>query len=199
MNRLISFSASGRSCLETFARFATPLVYTMVRALGIERRHNSLMDDFWRFLTVKTRAAIVLSASVGLLLSALPAVAHHSFAAEFDATKSISVSGTVTKMDWVNPHSHLMFDVKAEDGTIQHWAAECLPPNGLYRQGWRKDSVKAGDEVTVTGFKAKDGTFYMWASTVKTADGRRLFSGSPEGPAPQPQTSTEGPAPSKQP
>ena len=73
----------------------------------------------------------VLVAGAGLLLSALPVLAHHSFAAEFDSTKPIEVKGTVTAMDWVNPHSHLRFDVKAEDGTIQHWSAECLPPNGL--------------------------------------------------------------------
>jgi Family of unknown function (DUF6152) len=128
---------------------------------------------------MKTRSAI-LAACVGLLLAAVPLVAHHSFAAEFDASQPVTVKGTVVKMDWVNPHSHLSFDVKAEDGSIQHWSAECLPPNGLYRQGWRKDSVKAGDEISVTGFKAKDGSNYMWASSVSTADGRRLFAGRPE-------------------
>jgi hypothetical protein len=124
----------------------------------------------------------ILAACASLILAALPALAHHSFAAEFDATQPITVKGVVTAMDWVNPHSHLRFDVKAEDGTLQHWSAECLPPNGLYRQGWRKTSVKAGDEVTVTGFKAKDGSFYMWTQTITLGDGRRLFSGSPEGP-----------------
>lgn len=130
---------------------------------------------------MKIQSAL-LTVSAGLFLSALPMLAHHSFAAEFDSTKPIEVKGTVTAMDWVNPHSHLRFDVKAEDGTVQHWSAECLPPNGLYRQGWRKTSVKAGDEVTIKGFKAKDGTYYMWAQSVTTADGRRLFSGSPNGP-----------------
>ena len=136
----------------------------------------------------------VLAAGTGLLLSALPVLAHHSFAAEFDSTKPITVKGVVTKMDWVNPHSHLRFDVKAEDGTIEHWSAECLPPNGLYRQGWRKDSIKEGEEVTVRGFKAKDGSNYMWTQTITTADGRRLLSGSPEGPG-APQTSGEPAAP----
>ena len=126
------------------------------------------------------KSSLILAACVGLLLAAVPVVAHHSFAAEFDASQPITVKGTVVKMDWVNPHSHLMFDVKAEDGTIQHWSAECLPPNGLYRQGWRKDSLKPGDEVTVIGFKAKDGSNYMWTQTVTTGDGRRMFSGRPE-------------------
>src|SRR5579884_4089771 len=85
----------------------------------------------------------IAAVAAALLAAAVPAVAHHSFAAEFDASKPITVKGTVTAMDWVNPHSHLRFDVKAEDGTVEHWTAECLPPNGLYRQGWRKTSVKA--------------------------------------------------------
>jgi hypothetical protein len=126
------------------------------------------------------RQSSLLAAGAVVFLCCLPVQAHHSFAAEFDASQPITVKGTVVKMDWVNPHSHLMFDVKAEDGSIQHWSAECLPPNGLYRQGWRKDSVKAGDEISVTGFKAKDGSNYMWASSVSTADGRRLFAGRPE-------------------
>lgn len=137
----------------------------------------------------------VLVGSAALLLAALPVLAHHSFSAEFDSTKPITVKGTVTAMDWVNPHSHLRFDVKADDGTIQHWSAECLPPNGLYRQGWRKSSIKAGEEVVVRGFKAKDGTYYMWAQSVTTSDGRRLLSGSPEGPGVPPPgaNAEEGP------
>lgn len=135
----------------------------------------------------------ILAASLALLAAAVPVLAHHSFAAEFDSSQPITVKGVATAMDWVNPHSHLRFDVKAEDGTIEHWSAECLPPNGLYRQGWRKTSIKPGDEVVVKGFKAKDGTNYMWAQSVTTADGRRLFSGSAEGPgAPPPGTPPAG-------
>lgn len=135
----------------------------------------------------------ILAANLALLAAAVPVLAHHSFAAEFDSSQPITVKGVATAMDWVNPHSHLRFDVKAEDGTIEHWSAECLPPNGLYRQGWRKTSIKPGDEVVVKGFKAKDGTNYMWAQSVTTADGRRLFSGSAEGPgAPPPGTPPAG-------
>jgi hypothetical protein len=145
------------------------------------RQHDMNMDGnqvTGGRLMKKTSA--ILTVCAGLLLAALPVVAHHSFAAEFDADKPITVKGTVTKMDWVNPHSHLLFDVKGDDGNMEHWSAECLPPNGLYRQGWRKDSVKPGDEVTVVGFKAKDGSFYMWAQSVTTGDGKRLFSGQPQ-------------------
>ncbi|HEV3330351.1 MAG TPA: DUF6152 family protein [Bryobacteraceae bacterium] len=124
----------------------------------------------------------LLTAGAALLLSALPLLAHHSFAAEYDASKPFTVKGTFTKMDWVNPHSWIHLDVKAADGSIEHWSCEALPPNGLYRQGWRKDSLKAGEEITVVGFKSKDGTSVMWTSSVTTADGRRMFAGSPEGP-----------------
>jgi Family of unknown function (DUF6152) len=153
---------------------------------------------------VKIRLALA-TAGVGVLLTALPALAHHSFAAEYDASKPFTVKGTFVKMDWVNPHSWIHMDVKADDGTIQHWQCEALPPNGLYRQGWRKDSLKPGEEITVTGFKAKDGTTVMWTSAVTTADGRRMFAGSPEGPqgpqggtAPGPATPTPPPAPPKE-
>jgi hypothetical protein len=124
----------------------------------------------------------LLTAGAALLLSALPLLAHHSFAAEYDASKPFTVKGTFTKMDWVNPHSWIHLDVKAADGSIEHWSCEALPPNGLYRQGWRKDSLKAGEEITVVGFKSKDGTSVMWTSSVTTADGRRMFAGSPERP-----------------
>jgi hypothetical protein len=141
---------------------------------------------------VKIKVAFV-GAGFGLLMASLPVLAHHSFSAEFDSSKPIEVKGVVTRMDWVNPHSHLRFDVKADDGTTQHWSAECLPPNGLYRQGWRKDSIKAGEEVTVRGFKAKDGSNYMWAQSVTTSDGRRLLSGSPNGPGEGPGEGPGGP------
>jgi hypothetical protein len=137
----------------------------------------------------------LVAASAAIFIISLPLAAHHSFAAEFDSSQPIEVKGVVTKMDWVNPHSHLRFDVKTPDGTIEHWSAECLPPNGLYRQGWTRNSIKAGEEVTVKGFKAKDGSNYMWTQTITTADGRRLLSGSPEGPGAPPATSGEAPAP----
>ncbi|HJT87552.1 MAG TPA: DUF6152 family protein [Bryobacteraceae bacterium] len=121
------------------------------------------------------------AAGAALLAAALPALAHHSFAAEYDASKPITIKGTFVKMDWVNPHSWIRVNVKGEDGKEVLWSCEALPPNGLYRAGWRKNSLKVGDEVVIEGFKAKDGSPTMWSSRVTTADGRRMFAGSPDG------------------
>jgi hypothetical protein len=122
----------------------------------------------------------VLSAGVGLLLAALPTLAHHSFAAEFDVSKPITLKGKFVRMDWVNPHSHILLDVTDADGKVTTWSFEALPPNVLYRQGWRKDSLKPGEEIEVEGFQAKDGSANAWSRSVKTADGRRLFAGKPD-------------------
>jgi hypothetical protein len=122
----------------------------------------------------------VLSAGVGLLLAALPALAHHSFAAEFDVAKPITLKGKFVRMDWVNPHSHILLDVTDADGKVTTWSFEALPPNVLFRQGWRKDSLKPGEEIEVEGFQAKDGSANAWSRSVKTADGRRLFAGRPD-------------------
>jgi hypothetical protein len=121
-----------------------------------------------------------LCAGLGLLLAALPTLAHHSFAAEFDVSKPIMLKGKFVRMDWVNPHSHILLDVTDADGKVTTWSFEALPPNVLYRQGWRKDSLKPGEEIEVEGFQAKDGSANAWSRSVKTADGRRLFAGKPD-------------------
>ena len=122
---------------------------------------------------MKTKLA-VLSAAVGLLVAALPVLAHHSFAAEYDNSKPVSIKGKLVKMDWVNPHSHVQLEVTTAEGKTEMWIAETPPPNGLYRAGWRKDMIKGGEEITVNGYLAKDGTNLMWAQGVVFADGRRL-------------------------
>ena len=122
----------------------------------------------------------------GLLFPVMPASAHHAFAAEFDAKKGIKVSGTITKLEWTNPHAWLYVDVKDESGKLTSWSFELGSPNGLIRQGWRRTSLKEGNQVTIEGFAAKDGSNTANAHSVTMPDGRKVFAGSQgpdEGPA----------------
>lgn len=112
--------------------------------------------------------------AAALLAVALPVVAHHSGAAEFDSTKKIDLTGTVTKMEWVNPHAHFFIDVKGADGKVVNWNLELASPSILIRNGWRKDSLKEGDTVTVSGSQARDGSSLGIAQTVTFPDGRKL-------------------------
>ena len=116
---------------------------------------------------------------IGLFAPVVPVFAHHSFAAEFDGDKRVTLTGVVTKVDWVNPHAYIQVDVKGDDGAVVNWAIETGAPNALYRQGWRKNDLKVGDTVTLDAFLAKDGSHTAAARNVKLPDGRRVFAGSP--------------------
>jgi hypothetical protein len=121
-------------------------------------------------------ALLAAAASLGLLFSAMPAWPHHAFAAEFDANKGITVSGTLTKVEWTNPHAWLYVDVKDESGKLTSWSFELGSPNGLVRRGWRRAALKVGDQITVQGYAAKDGSNTANAHTVTLSDGSRVFS-----------------------
>ena len=131
----------------------------------------------------KLLAVSVLSAA--LLLSAVPLVAHHSFAAEYDNNKPIKFSGNVTKVEWLNPHIYVYIDVKDDKGSTTNYAVEGGAPNGLFRQGWRKDTLKVGDTLAIEGFLAKDGSNTVNARTWLLPDGKKVFAGNAEdgGPA----------------
>ena len=107
-------------------------------------------------------------------------LAHHSFAAEYDSAKPISLTGTVTKVEWMNPHARFYIDVKDEKGEVANWELELGSPNGLMRQGWTRNSLKQGDVVSVSGSLAKDGSKLANARSVTLADGKKVFAGSSE-------------------
>jgi hypothetical protein len=121
------------------------------------------------------------AAAVTLFTVAIPLAAHHSFAAEYDANKQIDVTGTVTKMEWMNPHARFYVDVKEADGKVVNWNFELGAIPVLLKQGWRKDSLKPGDTVSVVANVARDGSKSANARTVKLPDGRRVFGGSSAG------------------
>jgi len=133
---------------------------------------------------MRLRAFAILGIT-GALLAASPLLAHHSFAAEYDAKKPIELKGVITKVDWMNPHVYFYIDVKDEGGKIASWAFEMGPPRLLERSGWKKNTMKEGDEVVVEGTLAKDGGKHGNARSVTMANtGQRLGAGSSQGQIP---------------
>jgi hypothetical protein len=106
------------------------------------------------------------------------AFAHHSFAAEYDTKKPVTLKGTVSKVEWTNPHARFYIDVKDESGTVTNWNLELASPNVLVRNGWTRHTLNVGDQVTVEGAQAKDGSQMANARTVTLADGKKVFAGS---------------------
>ncbi len=122
--------------------------------------------------------AVLLVVGVGLLLAVRPVVAHHAFAAEFDAEKPVKLTGAVTKLDWTNPHAWIYIDVKADAGKVENWGFELASPYGLMRSGWTRFSLKPGDLVTIEGSRAKNGSTNANAQVITmNSTGQKLFSG----------------------
>jgi len=145
--------------METFYYLASP------ENLNFEGTSVQTKLALWSFLAVA--------------LAVTPLLAHHSFSAEFDGTKPIQLKGVVTRIEWANPHVYFYIDVKGADGKVENWGCETAGPGGLLRRGWKRDSLKVGDEVTVNGYRAKDGSRLADARHITLPDGRRIFGGTP--------------------
>jgi len=126
---------------------------------------------------MRYRFLVVLAGFGLLLMSSLPAMAHHSFAAEYDSNTVITLTGVVTRVEWTNPHMYIHLDVKDADGKVTNWSLEGYPPNTLKRTGFSKDSLKEGDTITITAYKAKDGSNMGAGREVTFPDGSKKFAG----------------------
>jgi hypothetical protein len=124
------------------------------------------------------RTRILLVAIASLLLVPVSVWAHHAFAAEFDSTKPVKLRGTVTKMDWINPHAWIHIEVKATDGKVTKWMIEAAAPNAMLRRGFSQESLPIGTEILIEGYQAKDGANRANGSSITYPDGKKLFIGS---------------------
>lgn len=130
------------------------------------------------------RKVMVVVLGMALFAAAAPLRAHHSISAEFDSNRPVTFTGTVKQVDWMNPHIYTHVEVKNPDGSVVVYKVEGGPPNSLFRQGWRRDSLKVGDTVTVSGLRAKiDTSMNIGVATITTEDGRRMFGGGGRGQA----------------
>jgi hypothetical protein len=132
--------------------------------------------------------------AVSVVATVMPALAHHSFAAEYDDKKPVKLSGAITKVEWLNPHVRFYMDVKDQDAKVSNWEFELGSPNGLMRSGWQRSSLKLGDMVTVEGHRAKDNSALANAGSVTLSDGRKLFTSGNDNGA---NEIGRGPAPSR--
>jgi hypothetical protein len=137
------------------------------------------------------RALACLFLAAALVVTGGAVVAHHSFAAQYDRNKPVTLTGAVTRIEWMNPHVYFYMDVREASGTTVNWAIEGGAPNTLYRAGWRRDSLKIGDQLTVEGFLAHDGTRLANMRTATLADGRQVLGGQNDG-GPVPKLKTPG-------
>ena len=127
---------------------------------------------------MKSKLMTLLAAAGLMVVAAFPVLAHHSFSAEFDASKPLRLEGKVVKFEWTNPHTWLYMDVTKPDGTVEQWAIEGGAPGVLIRNGWNKNTLPAGTKIIVNGFPAKDGAFRANSRSIEFPDGRKLETGS---------------------
>src|SRR5690242_14882939 len=142
------------------------------------KRHAKIKPVEFAISNMKTSQCAVVMALLVVIAVAVPVFGHHSFAAQYDRSKPNTITGPVTKIEWINPHARFFMDVKDESGKVVNWEVELGPPASLMRRGWTRNSLKVGEPVTVNGFLAKDGSNLTNAQTVTLGDGKKVFAGS---------------------